>query len=188
VDLILLQPGDGDFFDSAGGTGDGLISGQTDLSGLIEGTGPTIELISMHQSMKQQVTTDVSNPARTFGRPAISDLTCAKYMDAHSVRLYECCLRAKPLDKSGGAPTRIYVLRNSGDQVVNVMTLAIRGAIVTEIEAQSHPDDMLTEQFRLNFTDIVWTYEMAGFGGASPGTLTSGWSVVRNRPITDLDG
>jgi type VI secretion system secreted protein Hcp len=62
-------------------------------------------------------------------------------------------------------------------RTVSIMTFALRDALVSEIQFQAHPDDMPTEQFKLNFTEIVWRYE------AGP---ASGWSLARNRPIAQL--
>ncbi len=161
MDLILLRPGNANLFP-------GL------ESSALADLGPCIELISVHQGMKQQVTTDVSNSARTSGRPVISEFTCTKYVDQTSVKLYDCCLRAEPPGKDKDHPSYIYILRNSGDKPTRLITFALRDAIVSEIQLQSHPDDMPTEQFKLNFTEILWTYE------AQP---TTGWSLARNRPI-----
>src|SRR5688500_507868 len=110
MDLILLQPGEPGLFDglglaSASGAGDAL------------GLGPCIELVSMSQGMKQQVTTDVSVQSRTSGRPLVSDITCVKYLDATSVRLYQYCLQARSLGVGPDRPTLIHIARNSGDQV-----------------------------------------------------------------------
>lgn len=90
MDLILLQPGDQSIFS-------GSDKAETVNSRFDRGTGPTgfcIELVSLHQGMKQQVTTDVSNQARTSGRPVITEFTLVKYVDKTSVKLYDYCLRA----------------------------------------------------------------------------------------------
>ncbi|MBV1776679.1 type VI secretion system tube protein Hcp [Burkholderiaceae bacterium DAT-1] len=86
--------------------------------------GKFIELVSLHQGMKQQMTTDVSNSARTSGRPVITEFTCTKYVDKMSVKLFDLCLRANPLGVGAAAPTMIYVLRNSGDTTANILTMA----------------------------------------------------------------
>ena len=104
MDLILLQPGDPKVFPSANGWDKG--------GSLIDNTwrdpdlklGQCIELVSVHQGMKQQTTTDVSNSARTSGRPVITEFTCVKYVDKTSVKLYDYCLRAETIGKDKGAP------------------------------------------------------------------------------------
>ncbi|MEG1055879.1 MAG: hypothetical protein RSF79_27985 [Janthinobacterium sp.] len=35
---------------------------------------------------------------------------------------------------------------------------------VSESELQSHPDDMPTAQFKLNFTEILWSYSVQQAG------------------------
>jgi type VI secretion system secreted protein Hcp len=183
MDLILLQPGDPDFFgnDSGWDNGGSFISDQWRDSGLP--LGQCIELVSIQQGMKQQVTTDVSNSARTSGRPIITEFTCVKYVDKTSVKFYDYCLRAQPIGKGARQATKIHVARNSGEKAVNIITFELRDAIISEIQFQSHPDDMPTEQFKLNFTEILWTYTMQKTDTSPSGNLSTGWSIARNRPI-----
>lgn len=196
MDLILLQPGDPGVFgkDATNSWKDGgsLVQYTKDdydenLKDVGDGTKkPCIELVSVHQGMKQQVTTDVSNSARTSGRPVITEFTCVKYVDKTSVKFYEYCLRAQPLGKDKDHPTMIYICRSSGDKVANILTIALRDAIVSEIQFQSHPDDMPTEQFKLNFTEVLWTYTVQKANTERAGSLASGWSLARNRHIGTL--
>src|ERR1700761_7140292 len=102
MDLILLQPGDTSVFGGTKNTWDegGSLIDKGPASGYglddkVAATfGQCIELVSVHQGMKQQTTTDVSNSARTSGRPIITEFTCVKYVDKTSVKFYEFCLRA----------------------------------------------------------------------------------------------
>lgn len=189
MDLILLEPGNGELvfgkmpdggIDSSGGS---LIDSAWRDSGAPQGIGRCIELVSLHQGMKQQVTTDVSNSARTSGRPVITEFTCVKYIDATSVKLVDLCLRARPLGSGAAQPTKLYIARNSGDKTVNIITIALRDALISEIQLQSHPNDMPTEQFKLNFTEILWSYSVQQADGQPAAQHTTGWSLARNRPI-----
>ena len=65
-------------------------------------------------------------------------------------------------------------------------SVELRDAIISEIQFQSHPDDMPTEQFKLNFTEILWTYTVQLPDLSSGGNLKAGWSLLRNRPIGDF--
>lgn len=199
MDLILLQFGVADFTksdDSLGGTtGASLIDGADgpDWSAINnEGANGTfdhnncVELVSINQGIQQQVTTDVSNSSRTSGRPIISDFTCVKYVDVTSPKMYDYCLRAKPLDNETSEPTTIYVLRNSGDQLNIIMRFELRLAMISEIQFQSHPNDMATEQFKLNFTEIAWHHQVQGAGVTNKGFSASAWSIAKNRPIGSL--
>ncbi len=197
MDLILLQPGNPEVFGGKNGWKDGgsLIDGlawtsdgkatkaQDGSKGGDVSFGQCLELVSMHQGMKQQITTDVSNSARTSGRPVITEFTCVKYVDKTSVKFYEYCLRAEPLGTGKDHPTKIFIARNSGDKTANIITIELRDAIISEIQFQSHPDDMPTEQFKLNFTEILWTYSVQRADTGSAGNLSAGWSIARNRPI-----
>lgn len=200
MDLILLEPGDPKSVglgDNGWETGGSLIDGEASSTDLPwekfnEGNEVTkfpfdgkncVELVSVNQGMKQQVTTDVSNSARTSGRPIITDFTCVKYVDKATVKFNELYLRAKPLGKGKDQPTKIYILRNSGDRIANILTICLRDALISEIQFQSHPDDMPTEQFKLNFTEILWTYNVQKADTGNGGHFHAGWSISRNRPI-----
>jgi type VI secretion system secreted protein Hcp len=183
MDLILLQPGNQEMMggDTSFSNTGNLIDNQWKNSVL--DLGQCIELVSIQQGIKQQVTTDISNSARTSGRPMITELTLVKYVDKTSVNLYEYCLCAKPIGKGPEQPTKLYIMRNSGDKMTNIITIFLRDAIISEIQLQSHPDDMPTEQFKLNFTEILWTYTQQEADTSTEKSLTTGWSIARNQPI-----
>lgn len=178
MDLILLQPGNSDIIGKKSST----YIDDTWRDNILQ-FGLCMELVSIHHGMKQQITTDVSNKARTSGRPIITEFTCVKYVDQTSVKLYDYCLRAATLGSGKDKPTKIYIARNSGDKTANIMTMALRDAIISEIQFQSHPDDMPTEQFKLSFTEILWTFTIQDVDMSTPGSVHSGWSVMHNRPI-----
>jgi type VI secretion system secreted protein Hcp len=198
MDLILLQPGDKTIFptDNSWTTGGSLVDSLKDTKAYGVNTptiagkqiefGNCIELVSVHQGMKQQITTDVSNSARTSGRPVITEFTCVKYVDRTSVKLYDKCLRADTIGADVAHPSYIYILRNSGDKTYNIITFALRDALISEIQFQSHPDDMPTEQFKLNFSEILWTYNVQLANMQVKGSVAAGWSLARNRPITQF--
>jgi type VI secretion system secreted protein Hcp len=191
MDLILLQPGNKDVFsgeDNSWSKGGSLIDGQWREEVLQIGASPCLELVSVHQGMKQQVTTDVSNSARTSGRPIITEFTCVKYVDKTSVKFFEYCLRAEPLGKGKDQPTKLYICRNSGDKTANILTIWLRDALISEVQFQSHPDDMPTEQFKLNFTEILWKYSVQTADMSIAGVKATGWSLARNRPIGEFTG
>ena len=185
MDLVLLKPGYDDIITGEINDGGSLIVG--DLDGFTDSTlDNSMELVSMHFGMKQQTTTDVSNSARTSGRPALSDIVCVKYFDKTSPKLYKHCLSARPLDDGSGEPTRIFLCRNSnmeGDEniIANIMTLELRNALISSIESQSHPNDMATEQFTINYTAIKWTYTVQTNQVTNGGNVEFAWNVAQNR-------
>ena len=182
MDLILFQPGDPTFIaGNAPNSATNLLL-DTATGAAMPAPGSCIELISLHQGMKQQITTDVCNGTRSSSRPVITELTCVKYVDQNSVKLYDYCLRAQALGTGEKQASMLYMLRNSGDTTTNIITMALRDAIVSEIQFQSHPDDMPTEQFKLNFTEILWTYHTQT-AADSEGKVSAGWSLARNQPI-----
>jgi type VI secretion system secreted protein Hcp len=192
MDLILLEPGDPKAVfgndPNDWDTGGSLIDNIWRDSDALKDLGQCLELVSMHQGMKQQMTTDVSNSARTSGRPVITEFTCVKYVDKTSVKLYDMCLRAQPLGVGDGQPTKLYIARNSGDKTANIMTIWLRDAMLSEIQLQTHPNDMPTEQFKLSFTEILWYYTVQKADTGILGKLAAGWSLARNRPLTKFTG
>ncbi len=184
MDLVLLKPGNEDIITGDTNEGGSLIVGP--LAGVDIELNNCMELVSMHFGMKQQVTTDVSNSARTSGRPNLHDITAVKYFDKTSPKLYKHCLSAMPLD-DGQTPTEIYICRNSGhddpeeNTIANIMTIQLFNAIVSSIESQSHPDDMATEQFTINYTAITWTYTVQNSDVSLGGNVSYGWNVAQNR-------
>lgn len=180
MDMILLQPGDPDILGRDPSDAPAWPSDSRPLDGGLDPT-RSLELISISQGMKQQMTTDVSNNARTSGRPVISDFTCSKYVGQHSPRFYDCCLRARPLGVGALQPTFIYFLRSQGGMPTPtpVMVISLRDAVISEIQLQSEAVDMPIEQFKLNFTEILWRYTLDAHDGA----ISTGWSVMHNRPI-----
>ena len=179
MDLILLQPGNSDIIGDTSSTYIDNVWRDDVLQ-----FGKCMELVSIHHGMKQQITTDVSNKARTSGRPVITEFTCVKYVDQTSVKMYDYCLRAASLGSDKDNPTKIYIARNSGDsKTINIMTMALRDAIISEIQFQSHPNDMPTEQFKLSFTEILWTFTVQEHDMSVAGNVQAGWSVMHNRPI-----
>ncbi len=181
MDLILLKPGDDTIVGS--GPGASMIGG--------EFSGPPslnlencIELVTCNFSMQQQMTTDVSNSARTSGRPVLHDITCVKYVDKTSPKLYHYCLGAIPVGTK--KPTYIYMCRNNRgtdpkDGIINIMTLELSNAMVSSIALQSHPNDMPTEQFTLNFTEIKWIFTVQTNEAETQGQVAAAWSVSKNR-------
>ncbi len=182
MDLILFKPGIDDIITGEGKNGSSTYIDNEWRQDILDFQN-CMELVSVHHGMKQQITTDVSNKSRTSGRPIITEFTCVKYVDQTSVKLYDYCLRAACLDKDAGPPTKLYIARNSGEKTANIMTIELRNALISEIQFQSHPNDMPTEQFKLSFTEIIWTYTVQERDMSTPGSIRSGWSIMRNRPI-----
>jgi type VI secretion system secreted protein Hcp len=180
MDLVLLKPGNVVVPEGQASMIEGSIVGvDGDLS-------DCIELVSCNYGFSQQMTTDVSNQARTSGRPNVNDITVVKYLDVVSPILYRHALSATPLD-DGEEPTEIYLCRNSnqdGDENVigAIMTISLSNCMISSVQAQSHPNDIATEQFTLNFTDIKWAANFQGVDAVSQaGALVYQWSVAKNR-------
>lgn len=173
MDLVLLKPGREELAGASMLDGELMESGE-DITGCIE-------LISMGYGFRQQMTTDVSNSARTSGRPDMEDITAVKYVDRSSPLLYKHMLSATPID-DGIEPTQLFLCRNAnmdgdGNSVIgNIATVKLYNCMITSIEAQSHPNDMATEQLTLNFTDIEWITSEQDSQANTVGNFVFFWS------------
>lgn len=181
MDLILLQPGDPE---ALAGHADPALAERLAGGGWEDSVidpARCIALTSVHHGMKLALATDISTSARTVGRPSLSELTCVKHIDQTSARLYDLCLRARPLGEGPDRPTYICILRATEGAAAPVMVYVLRDTLISEIEAQTHPDGPPTELFRLSFTEILWSHTVPAAEGKP--RIIAGWSVARNRPI-----
>ena len=173
MDLVLLKPG---LEELAGAS---LIDGELVESG--EDLSGCIELISLGYGFRQQMTTNVSNAARTSGRPDMNDVTAVKYVDKASPLLYKHMLSATPID-NGIEPTQLFVCRNAnmdgdgGSIIGNIVTIKLYNCMITSVETQSHPNDMSTEQLTFNFTDIEWITSDQDSQAKTVGNFVFFWS------------
>lgn len=181
MDLILLQPGDPE---ALAGHADPALVARLAGGGWEDSVidpARCIALVSVQQGMRLSLTTDISTSARTVGRPSVTEFTCVKHVDQTSARLYDLCLRARPLGQGADQPTYICVLRGSEGVAAPLMVYALRDVLISDIEFQTHADQAPTERLRLNFTEILWSHTVPATQG-KPNVL-AGWSVARNRPI-----
>lgn len=181
MDLVLMKPGKAIVPEGQGS----LVEGE--ILGVDAELKDCIELVSCNYGFSQQMTTDVSNQARTSGRPNVNDITVVKYLDVASPVLYRYALSATPLDSEDTEPTEIYLCRNSnqnGDEnvIAAIMTISLSNCMISSVQAQSHPNDIATEQFTLNFTDIKWAANYQDSSATSvAGALVYQWSIAKNR-------
>jgi type VI secretion system secreted protein Hcp len=66
--------------------------------------------------------------------------------------------------------------------MTNIMTFELKDAIISQMEFSSHPDDMPTEQFMLNFTWIRWTYNVQNSNMDPGGSVSAEWDLTTNQP------
>jgi len=164
MDIILLQPGDADIvYRPAIPRIDGL------PAAVIGGFDPglCVQLAAFGQDLK--------TPASATA-PPVTAFTVIKPIDALSVKLYEYCLRARPLGQGHDRPSYLHRVSNG----VLAFSVALRDAVITDIQLQGQADGSTTERVTLNPSEMLWTYYDAG------GTLHTGWSTLQNRPIASF--
>lgn len=181
MDLILLQPGDPQ---ALAGYADPALAERLAGGGWEDSVvdpGRCIALTSVQHGMKLALAADLSTGARTVGRPSLAEMTCVKPADQTSARLYDFCLRARPLGEGPDQPTYVIVLRGSEGVAAPLMVCALRDALISDIEFRADAEGRPTEQLKLNFTEILWSHTVPSATGRA--NIVAGWSVARNRPI-----
>jgi len=181
MDMNLFQPGDKEIFGGVPHWNGAPAPIDAQWQNLIPNPETCISLLTIQQAMSQLLATDPGNSARASGRPAIKDIGCSKVPDPISVRFYEYLLRAKPLGQGKAQPSNLYVIRNSGSGNASLLIISLRDALLSSMQLQTQADGNSTEQFSLNFTEVIWTH--VSRNGGAENRFTSGWSLVRNRPI-----
>ncbi len=83
--------------------------------------------------------------------------------------------------RSGDSSLLLAISTNTAP-VTTTSSCWLRDALRSEIELQTHANDMPTEHFKLNFTEILWSYSMQQAHGQPGAQHTAGWSLARNRP------
>lgn len=164
MDIILLQPGDPDIvYSPAKPRIDGL------PAAVIGGFDPSlcVQLTAFGQELKA--------PASATAPPAAA-FTVIKPVDALSVKLYEFCLRTRPLGEGHDRPSYLHRVGNGA----LMFSVALRDAVITDIQLQSQADGSTTERLTLNPSEMLWTYYDQALGGEP---LRTGWSTLQNRPI-----
>jgi type VI secretion system secreted protein Hcp len=165
MDIILLQPGDSDIVAPwANPKLDGL------PAAVIGGFDPSlcVQLIAFGQDLKA--------PASSTTPPTTA-FTVVKPVDALSVKLYEFCLRARPLGVGREQPTYLHRVGNG----VLALSIALRDAAIADIQLQTQADGSTVERLTLAPSEMLWTYYTAGGQ-----TLHTGWSTLRNGPIASF--
>ncbi len=166
MDVILLQADGGK-----------TIKGESQIDGYSE----WVQLLSLSQGFSMQITTDVSNTARTSGKPNIQDLACVKYMDASSTKLYQACLQGSSI-----GTTKIVLARNGGAldgfQLQKIMEIQLTNPLISSMSMQANPGDMPTETFTINFSAISWTYYTQTIDTATNTAQTAfEWNLATNK-------
>ncbi|MEJ2816518.1 hypothetical protein [Caulobacter sp. CCG-8] len=165
MDIILLQPGDPDIvYAPANPRIDGL------PAAVIGGFDPSlcVQLTAFGQDLKAPAST-TAPPATTF--------TVVKPVDILSVKLYEFCLRARPLGEGHDRPTWLHRVSNG----VLALSIALRDAVIADIQLQGQADGSTVERLTLAPSEMLWTYNTPGRG-----SLHTGWSTLQNRPIASF--
>lgn len=172
-DVILLQPGSSDFFGGGySGFRDEALNAIADQYQI--NLGLCLPLSGVSQSMHQNVSPDPRQPPRISGAPALAEISITKPFDRYSLALNDYCLSAKPLGQGRDQPTLIYIIHVGADQVAEVSTIALRDALISGLQFQATTGGQAAEQFLLNFTEVIWTFESK----PSEAKRSFGWSQL----------
>lgn len=183
MDVILLQPGNTDFFD-------GIYPTTTDstLLAIAHDYGIPLQwcipVTAVTQGVHRNLTGDPRHPPRVLDSPAFADISLTRASDRFSLLLSSYCARGKPLGEGQQQPTLVYVIHVGEDQSVQLSTTALRDVLVSAIQQQAAVGVAPMEQLLLNFTEILWSHESRQLGLKQ----TAGWSRLTDGPIGQFTG
>jgi len=109
----------------------------------------------------------------------LSDLSLTKYLDKATPGLLQACANGKVLPKA------TLTVRKAGSRGLEYLVIELTGVMVTAVDTGgSGGDDRLTEEIRLNFTEIKMTYTPQRADGSPGAAQEFGWNVREGRSTT----
>jgi type VI secretion system secreted protein Hcp len=162
MDVILLDLGD-------------TIKGDSLLEGYVD----KIELMSYSHNVAMQVTNDVSNKARTSGRPHIGEFCVTKFVDGATASLNSYCCAGKDI-----ATATITCGRNSGiddGKIMPFIVYTLSNVIISNVSVSGGAGGKPVETVSLNFTKIKWELTSQKTDGGKEGVAAATWYLEANK-------
>ena len=107
-----------------------------------------------------------------------TDITCMKYADKASLKLFERTINGKPINSG-----KLSLLKLSGETKVAYLVLDLTNIVVTSFHTSGSSDGKLpTESFSLHFVQVQAHYQPQGNEGNPAGNVDFGWNLQKNTP------
>ena len=104
------------------------------------------------------------------GKANIQDISCSKFTDKSSVRLWQYCATGKHIDSA-----KLTVLKQSGDTKIDYLVYDLTDCMITSFQQSgSGGGELPMESFSLAFAQIKTTYQPQGNTGDAAGNVDFG--------------
>jgi type VI secretion system secreted protein Hcp len=114
-----------------------------------------------------------------IGKGRIQDISCSKFCDRASLRLWERTVNGKAVDSG-----KLSLLKLSGDTKIPYLELELTNIVVTSFQTSARGDGLLPmESFNLSFVQVKSHYKPQGNDGDATGSVDFGWDLQQNTPV-----
>jgi type VI secretion system secreted protein Hcp len=111
-----------------------------------------------------------------IAKGTFSEITCMKFADKASLKLFERSINGKPINSG-----KLSLLKLSGDTKVAYLVVELTNVVVTSFQISGSSDGTLpTESFSLSFVQIRAHYQPQGNQGDPAGNVDFGWNLQQN--------
>ena len=109
------------------------------------------------------------------GKANIQDISCSKFVDKASVRLWQYCATGKHIPSA-----TITLLKQSDETKIDYYKYELTDVMITSYQkSASGGGDLPMESFSLAFAQIKTTYQPQGNTGDATGNVDFGWDLQK---------
>jgi type VI secretion system Hcp family effector len=140
----------------------------------------SIEIMSYSHNVEMTlVENTASNVSRKAGRVKHDPYTIKKHVDVTTPLMHQHCSQGTVF---ATMYVRVFQQSNLGQgKPVEFLTIAMKNVIINSVTLNGDGDEMPTEEVKLNYTQITWTYKAEPQTAGSPsGSAVGTWDLALN--------